>query len=257
MTIEPGTLLMKSVTYQVGDAKLVNNVSLEVSAGEIVGILGPNGAGKSSLLGTIYHLNRPSKGTIKVNGKDVWQQTTEWAAQNIGAVLQDMPTDFPLTTRDIIAMGRSAHKRLLSHDTPHDHMLIDSAIELLNLGALEDRSFSTLSGGERQRALLARTLVQQPRILVLDEPTNHLDIHHQLQLLQLVKALKTTVIAALHDLNLAANFCDRLCILNKGQLVASGAPETVLTKELLREIYRIDATIDRHPATGQLWIFPY
>lgn len=257
MTIKPGTLSMDSVTYKVGNATLVDTVSLEVSAGETVGILGPNGAGKSSLLGTIYHLNRPSAGTITVNGKNVWQQSTEWVAQTIGAVLQDMPTDFPLTTRDIIAMGRSAHKGLLSPDTPHDHMLIDSAIELLNLGALQDRSFSTLSGGERQRALLARTLVQQPHILVLDEPTNHLDIHHQLQLLQLVKSLKTTVIAALHDLNLAAVFCDRLCILSQGKLVASGSPETVLTKELLRDIYRIEATVDRHPKTGQLWIFPY
>lgn len=256
MSVRPGTLDLRSVTVRTGAKTLVDNVSISVSEGEMVGLLGPNGAGKSSLLRTIYRINRPASGTVLVNGEDAWQQPTEWVARNVGAVLQDMPAEFPLTVRDVVAMGRSAHKKLLEPDTPHDHTLIAAAMALLGLAPLQDRAFRTLSGGERQRVLVARALVQQPRLLILDEPTNHLDIHHQLQLLRFMRGLEITVVAALHDLNLAAMFCDRLCVLDHGRLVAVGTPETVLTPELLRRVYRIDATIARHPETGTVWVMP-
>ena len=256
MSIEPGSLSLDNVSFAMGERLLVRDISLDVAPGEMIGLLGPNGAGKSSLLRTIYRTNRPSSGTVLVNGKNVWQQSASWAARHVGAVLQDMPADFPLTVRDVVAMGRSAHKKLLEADNEHDRALIEAALELLQLSPLQARLFRTLSGGERQRVLVARALVQQPAVLVLDEPTNHLDIHHQLQLLRFVQSLGITVIAALHDLNLAAMFCDRLCLLNHGQMEALGTPEAVLTTDNLARVFRVEATLTRNPRTNSVWVMP-
>jgi iron complex transport system ATP-binding protein len=134
--------------------------------------------------------------------------------------------------------------------------LIEAALELLQLSPLQARLFRTLSGGERQRVLVARALVQQPAVLVLDEPTNHLDIHHQLQLLRFVQSLGITVIAALHDLNLAAMFCDRLCLLHHGEMEALGTPEDVLTTDNLARVFRVEATLTRNPRTNSVWVMP-
>jgi iron complex transport system ATP-binding protein len=249
-------LSMRDVSVSVGRKTLVSNASLDLAPGEMVGLLGPNGAGKSSLLRTIYRNNRPATGTVKVQGKDVWSQTTTWVAQRVGAVLQDAPADFPLTVRDIIAMGRSAHKGVLASDTVHDFTLIEAAIKLLELADLEHQRFQTLSGGERQRVLLARAFVQQPALLVLDEPTNHLDIRHQLSLLRFVREIGTATIAALHDLNLAAMFCDRICLMQAGQIVAIGTPEDVLTRARIEQVYGVEMDIQKHPKTGRINVLP-
>lgn len=254
--IVPARLEIKNVSVHAGDAALVQDVTLTVAPGEMLGLLGPNGAGKSSLLRTVYRMSRPTHGRVLVNGENVWQRSAEWVAQHVGAVLQDMPADFPLTVRDVVAMGRSAHKRLMQPDTAHDSALIDAAITLQSLDDIQDRPFSTLSGGERQRALLARALVQQPRILVLDEPTNHLDIRYQLSLLRFIRETGVTVIAALHDLNLAAMFCDRLCLMETGRILAQGTPQEVLTEERIAAVYGIEALIQRHPRTGTVWVLP-
>ncbi|MDN5848942.1 MAG: ABC transporter ATP-binding protein [Nitrococcus sp.] len=256
MSLHPGRLCLEGVSFAIDGRDLVSGISLNAAPGEMIGLLGPNGAGKSSLLRTIYRTNRPTSGQVRVNDMDVWQQSAGWTARHIGAVLQDMPADFPLTVSDIVAMGRSAHKRLFETDSDHDRTLIDSAIALLQLIPFKDRLFHTLSGGERQRVLVARALVQQPAVLVLDEPTNHLDLHHQIQLLRFVRNLGVTVIAALHDLNLAAMFCDRLCLLYKGRMEALGSPEHVLTTERLARIYRIEATLTRNPRTDTVWVMP-
>jgi len=256
MSIAPGSLQLENVSFAIGERTLVRDVSLTVAPGEMIGLIGPNGAGKSSLLRTIYRTNRPSSGRVTVNGENIWQRPASWVARHVGAVLQDMPAEFPLTVRDVIAMGRSAHKRLLEADSTHDRALIAAAIDLLQLRPLETRTFRTLSGGERQRTLVARALVQQPAVLVLDEPTNHLDIHHQLQLLRFVRSLGITVVAALHDLNLAAMFCDRIMMLHQGEMIATGTPEAVLTEENLADIFRIEATLVRNPRTNTIWVMP-
>ncbi len=256
MTIVPGALTIEDVSFNIGAARLVDDVSLEVAPGEMVGLLGPNGAGKSTLLRTVYRINRPSEGRVLVDGEDVWKRPSAWVARHVGAVLQDMPAEFPLTVIDIVAMGRSAHKALLEPDTGHDRRLIEAALELLQLAPFAGRPFRTLSGGERQRVLLARALVQQPGILVLDEPTNHLDIHYQLSLLRFIREIGRTVIAALHDLNLAAMFCDRLCLMDRGRVAAIGTPDEVLTPVTMRQVYGIEAHMTRHPATGRIWMMP-
>jgi iron complex transport system ATP-binding protein len=256
MTIAAGTLSFNDVSVEIAGKRLVDSINFDVQPGEMIGLLGPNGAGKSTLLRTVYKTVKPSRGAVLVNGENVQEQTAAWVAQNVAAVLQDMPADFPLTVRDVVAMGRSPHKALFEADTSHDRSLIDAALKLQRIEALQMRTFRTLSGGERQRALLARALVQQPSILVLDEPTNHLDVRYQLSLLRFVRELGVTVIAALHDLNLAAMFCDRICLLDGGRLVAVGKPEQVLTADRVSAIYGADMVVERHPRTGSVVLLP-
>ena len=251
-----GTVSLRDVSVDVGGKRLVSGITLDVAPGEMVGLLGPNGAGKSTLLRTIYRMTKPSTGTVTVNGENVRNQSAAWVARNVAAVLQDMPTDFPLTVRDVVVMGRSAHKDLLEPDTPHDRVLVDAALRLQRLEALSDRPFRTLSRGERQRALLARALVQQPSILVLDEPTNHLDIRYQLSLLEFVRELGVTVIAALHDLNLSARYCDRICLMQDGAMVALGTPAEVMTTETIAAVYGVEMLVQHHPRTGGVFLLP-
>jgi iron complex transport system ATP-binding protein len=256
MKVVAGKLSLSNVGVEAAGRTLVEGVSIDVAPGEMVGLLGPNGAGKSTLLRTIYRMTTPSTGIVWVNGKDVQKQSPAWVARNLAAVLQDMPADFPLTVRDVVAMGRSAHKALLEADTHHDRALVDAALHLQNLQVLENRPFKTLSGGERQRALLARALVQQPSILVLDEPTNHLDIRYQLSLLEFVRDLGITVFAALHDLNLAARFCDRICLMDRGRMAALGSPEEVLTPDLILGVYGVKMLVQHHPKSGEVFLLP-
>lgn len=256
MNLEPGTLSLRDICVEVSGKRLVDAISFDVAPGEMVGLLGPNGAGKSTLLRTIYKVIKPARGSVWVNGKNVQAQSAAWIAQNVAAVLQDMPADFPLTVLDVVTMGRSAHKALLEPDTAHDRRLINAALRLQRLEDMQGRPFRTLSGGERQRTLLARALVQQPSILVLDEPTNHLDIQYQISLLKFVRELGVTVIAALHDLNLAARFCDRICLMDSGRMATLGKPVEVLTSAWIEQVYGIEMLVQSHPTTGDVFLIP-
>lgn len=243
----PPPLQVEDVVVTAGAAALVSDVSLTVGPGEVVGLLGPNGSGKSSLLRTVYRVNRPASGRVLVEGIDVRDGPPQRVARQVGVVLQEVPTDFPLTVRDIVMMGRSPHKRALQPDDTIDHALVDAACELLDLSRLAGRRLATLSGGERQRALVARALVGRPSVLVMDEPTNHLDVRHQLELLELVRELGLPALVALHDLNLAARYCDRLCLLADGRSVVTGTPAEVLTPDRIRAVYGVTATVLDHP----------
>ncbi|MDD7972717.1 ABC transporter ATP-binding protein [Roseinatronobacter alkalisoli] len=254
--IPPAHLELEQISVRVGGGALVHDVSLQVRPGEFVGLLGPNGAGKSTLLRTIYRARRPDIGRVLLDGSDLWAQSPRWGAQRIGAVLQDMPADFPLTVRDVIAMGRAPHQSAHAAESAHDRAQIAAALQLLNLWPFAGRLFATLSGGERQRVLLGRALVQQPRLLVLDEPTNHLDLRHQMAFLTLVRQIGVSVIAALHDLTLAAMVCDRLALLDAGRVVAQGRPEDVLTPARIRQVYGVETLIQRHPTRGTLVVLP-
>ncbi|MBN3801731.1 ABC transporter ATP-binding protein [Paraburkholderia sp. Ac-20336] len=226
---------------------LLRSIVLDVRPGEFVGLIGPNGSGKTSLLRCAFRYAKPQRGTVTFDGEDVWAHPARWSAQRIAVLLQDAPDDFGLSVEEVVAMGRMPHKRALEGETPDDRARIARALDDVGLADLRARPFATLSGGERQRALLARALVQQPAVLMLDEPTNHLDPRHQLELLALVKRQRIATLATIHDLNLAAAFCDRLFVIHAGEIVAYGTPETVLTETLLRRVYGIDALVDRHP----------
>lgn len=245
-------LNVQNVSWDVEAQRIIHDISLNVQSNEFVGLLGPNGSGKSTLLRCIYRSLKPSTGTIHLNERDLLTVPAKEAAQKMAVVLQESPIQFDFTVREMVMMGRTPHKKLLDADTSEDWQLVENALIQVNMLSFADRSFSTLSGGEKQRVLIARALAQQAQFLVLDEPTNHLDIRYQLEILDLVSSLGVTTLAALHDLNLAAIYCDRLYVLKAGEVVAEGTPSDILTSELIAEVYGVSAEVALHPLTGKL-----
>ncbi|MCQ0023166.1 ABC transporter ATP-binding protein [Streptomyces somaliensis DSM 40738] len=242
------TLEELSVAY-AGRA-VVSGVHLIAADGEIAGLVGPNGSGKSSVLRTVYRHLRPAAGRVLVDGHDVRDLSPARAARCVAALPQERAVDFDLTVRDVVVMGRTPYKGPFSGEDASDRAVVARALERVGMGAAHDRSFSALSGGERQRVLLARALAQDPEVLVLDEPTNHLDVLHQVELLALLREQRRTTLVSLHDLNAAASVCDRLHVLHRGRVVASGTPREVLTPELLAEVFGVRAAVLEHPLTG-------
>jgi iron complex transport system ATP-binding protein len=193
---------------------------------------------------------RPADGQVIVGEADVWRLSPRAAAIRTAVVAQERSPDFEFSVRDIVAMGRTPHKGLLERDGPQDREIVEAALVDVGLEHLGGRIFSSLSGGEKQKVLVARALAQRSPVLVLDEPTNHLDVHAQLDLMELVRRLQVTVIAALHDLNLAARYCDRLLLMKSGRLVAAGTVEQVLTPDHLAAVFKVEAHCGIHPTTG-------
>lgn len=245
-------LEVNDVAVQIASQRIVEEVSLEVAPGEIVGLIGPNGSGKSTLLRAVYRLLKPVAGYVQLGGDDVWQLSAREAAQRTGVVVQETPSDFDFTVREVVEMGRTPHKGLLEADNQRDMVIVTDALRRVNMSVFGERSFNTLSGGEKQRVLVARALAQEPKLLVLDEPTNHLDIRYQLEILNLVRDLGITTLVTLHDLNLAAAYCHRLYLLSAGQIATAGAPEEVLTPEWIRTVYGVATICIPHPTTGRL-----
>ncbi|MFH8347177.1 ABC transporter ATP-binding protein [Streptomyces sp. NPDC018045] len=246
----PAELRTEGLSYGVDGRHLVDGADLHVAPGETVGLVGPNGSGKTTLLRCVYGTLAPTHGRITLDGRDLAGFTAKERARRVATVPQDGSGTFELTVREIVAMGRSPHKRFWETDSAADTALADRALAWVGVAELRDRSFAALSGGERQRVLVARALVQQPSLLVLDEPTNHLDIRYQLDVLALVAGLGTSTLLALHDLNLAAYYCDRLYVLRAGRVVAQGTPHEVLTPDLLADVYGVAAEVSAHPLTG-------
>lgn len=245
-------LSINNLSVKLGHKDILHTISLQVKNGEFVGIIGPNGSGKSTLLRTLYRLVQPYSGSILLDGVDLKKIKPAESAKQMSVVGQFNDLHFDFSVFEMVLMGRTPHKSLLAADTPADYAIALEALKKVGMETYADRSFSTLSGGEKQRIVLARALAQQPRILILDEPTNHLDIKYQLQLLSIVKSLGISVLAALHDLSLAAMFCDKLYVLKDGRLVAGGTPKQILTAELVRTIYEIDCKIQENAETGHL-----
>jgi iron complex transport system ATP-binding protein len=229
---------------------LVHDLSLDVEAGQVVGLVGPNGSGKSTALRCVYRALRPSSGTVWVGERQLSRLTVRHSARIVAAMTQDGAVDLDFTVEEVIALGRTPHLQGNQVLSRRERELCERAMDRLDIRHLARRGVLTLSGGERQRVLLARALVQEPKILVLDEPTNHLDVRHQIELLSLLRGSGLTVLVVLHDLNLAAAACDRLGVLRDGRLVTAGTPEDVLTPELVHEVFGVRASIVSHPLTG-------
>jgi iron complex transport system ATP-binding protein len=247
-------LELEAVSWGVAGARIVREVSLSCAAGSVVGLIGPNGSGKSSLLRCVYRVLQPDAGTVQLDAENVWRLSAQQAARRIGVVLQEHSGEFEFSVREMVLMGRAPHKAWFERDTAEDLGIVEEALRQVDMLDFAERSFLTLSGGEKQRVLVARTLAQQTRFLVLDEPTNHLDIRYQLEVLDLVRGLGVTTIAALHDLNLAALYCDQLYVLKEGALVAGGPPAEVLTPELIQAVYSVRAEVALHPRTERLHV---
>ena len=187
-----------------GGNDILRGVSLEVEPNEFVGIIGPNGSGKSTLLKCIYRVLKPQAGIVKLDGTDIRELSYKKSAQSIAVLAQHNYYNFEFSVQDVVLMGRSPHKRAMERDNAQDYAIVAQALETVGMADMAKRSFSTLSGGEQQRVILARALAQQTPCLILDEPTNHLDITYQLELMDIVQGLGRTVVAAIHDLNIAA-----------------------------------------------------
>ena len=194
---------------------ILHPISFELLPGRILGIVGPNGAGKSTLLRLLYRYLKPTSGTVRVDGIDIWEMPARKVACKVAAVLQEHPSDFSFTVKEIVGLGRTPHRRWFgSANGERDNEIISYALSRLNLDELADRELITLSGGERQRVMVARALAQEPKILILDEPTNHLDIRQQLETIKLLKDLQITIVTSLHDLNMASSCCDDVLLLS-------------------------------------------
>jgi iron complex transport system ATP-binding protein len=246
---------VRDVSWAVESTRILIDASLTCSPGTFAALVGPNGSGKSSLLRCVYRVIRPDTGVVTVNGRGVWDLTARQMARDVGVVVQDRPGETPFTVREMVLMGRGPHKGLLERDTSRDLQIVASALARVGISSLAERTFDTLSGGEKQRVMIARALAQTPQLLVLDEPTTHLDIGHQHETLGLIRGLGVTTIAALHDLNLAAAYCDQIFVLKAGSIRAHGAPLEVLTVPLIEEVYGVRAAVGRHPLTGRPHVF--
>jgi iron complex transport system ATP-binding protein len=250
------SLRLDGVSVDITGRRIVSDISIAVGDGQFVGLLGPNGSGKSTILKTIYRVHRPAAGRVLLDGADLLAMKPRDAARRVAVVAQESVSEFDFTAAEIVMIGRLPHKEAFSRDTDEDRRVVAEAMERVGCSHLADRSFNTLSGGEKQLVLIARALAQGADHLILDEPTNHLDIRYQLGILELVAGLGATVLAALHDLSLAALFCQTVFLLADGQIVAAGPPGTVITPATIRAAYGADVLVIEHPETGTPHLIP-
>lgn len=253
-------LQVDQLHWQVNNKAILNNISFNVSKGEVLGIIGPNGSGKTSLLRCITNQQKNTKaakltGAIHLKNKIISSYTAKELAQHFAHVTQKAEAIFSLTVLDIVRMGLLPYKGLFTIDNEHDKQQVTLALKKVGLASKEKMPYSQLSGGEQQRVLIARALVQKAQILILDEPTNHLDVFYQHQVLNLISQLNITVIMTVHDLNLASQYCQRLLLLNKGQLIADGTPEDVLTQAQLSHVFRLPCAVVTEPSLNKPRIF--
>ncbi len=245
-------IVVDGVRVSYDERTVLENVSLTVNAGSFVGLVGPNGAGKTTLLQTINGVTTPDAGTVTVQGTSVQSASARDIAQRVGTVPQDGPRGFSFPVRDIVAMGRHPHRSRFDRSEPQ--AAITRAMERTETIALADRTIDTLSGGERQRVRIARAVAQETPALVLDEPTASLDITHQVRTLELVRSLVNegkAAVAAIHDLDLAARYCDVVAVLSGGSILDSGPPEAVMTPSTIETAYgeSVDVHVHQNPVT--------
>ncbi|TFD90073.1 ABC transporter ATP-binding protein [Cryobacterium serini] len=243
---------LDQLSFSIDDTRILRNVSASLPTGSVTGLLGPNGAGKSTLLRLIAGIDKANTGTVSLDGASVGSLPRREAARRIALLEQNAAPSVELTVLEVVLLGRIPHRTRLmgSFGGDDDRAVAFSALMTVGAAPLAERSWQTLSGGQQQRVQIARAMAQQPSLLLLDEPTNHLDVSAQLSLLGQVRELEVTAIMALHDLNLAAAYCDHILLLDGGRLVATGTPDEVLTPEIIGEVYGVDCFVLPHPRGG-------
>ncbi|MEV3964549.1 ABC transporter ATP-binding protein [Nocardia sp. NPDC050193] len=235
----------------IDGATIIDDVGLMAAPGQVTALVGPNGSGKSTLLRAVYRACRPTAGVALIDGRDVWRSPAKEMARIRAVVTQHQGTTADFTVGEIVAMGRSPHKKYLQLDSRRDREIVVAAMRRVGVDTFADRPFTGLSGGERQRVLLARALAQQAPVILLDEPTNHLDIHAQLALLRLLRELDATIVLAVHDIGQALAYADHVVVLAGGRVAAAGEPAATLTPGLLLEVFGVRAQISANPLTGR------
>jgi iron complex transport system ATP-binding protein len=251
-----------SVTYHTAGHSIeaLTDAGLTLRTGEVLGLVGPNGSGKTTLIRALTGVVTPDAGEVRLSGRDVAAMSEAEVARVAAVVPQDPVLPPTFSALDCVLMGRTPHLRLLQQEGPHDVDVARRAMLATQTWELAARPVGELSGGERQRVIVARALAQETPVLLLDEPTAHLDIGHQGAVLDLMRRFTReagkAVLAVVHDLTLAAHYCDRLVVLKAGRVIGEGAPGEVLTPELLREVYGVPVTVLPHPQTGRPVVAP-
>lgn len=248
---------IKNLNYSINNKEILKDINLDIKAGDFIGLIGPNGAGKTTLLKCINGLNKAS-GRIKIKGSDINEYTERKLAKEVALMHQNTTVGFPFSALDIVLMGRYPYIKRFRAETKEDYTIARRNMDYTHTGKLEESPVTEMSGGERQRVLFAKTLTQETDIILLDEPTASLDITYQEQIFEYSRDLSsmgTTIVAAIHDLKIAARYCTRLVLMNYGEIVADGLPEEVLTSENLSCVYGINALVYRNRITGLLDLY--
>jgi iron complex transport system ATP-binding protein len=248
-------LSIEEVTAAYDRTTVLEGVTVEVAEGEFVGLIGPNGSGKTTLLRVISGVLPAARGGVLLRGRNLRELARRRLAKTIAFLPQDLALEFSFTVRDVILMGRFPHLPRFGHERRSDVEIAERAMESTGVADLAERTITELSGGERQRVFIAMCLAQEPELLILDEPTNHLDIGHQLSALDLIRKLNRednmTVIAVFHDLNLAAEYCDKLVVLDGGRVDALGSPDEVVTVDMIQRVYGVTVSAERNPVSNK------
>lgn len=251
-------LAVRSLRVAYGEKEVLHDLDVELARGEVLGLIGPNGSGKTSLIRAVSGVLQPASGTVSIEGRDVSALSAGERARQIAVVPQSTQLPPVFTVFECVSLGRTPHLSWLGRLGPHDLHHIQRAMQAADLSQLSDRRIGELSGGEQQRVLLARALAQDCPILLLDEPTAHMDLHHQVGLLSLMRRMarehNLAVLVAMHDLNLASLYADRLVLLVDGRIRASGKPAEVLTTEILQGAYHVPLHVHPNPQHGTPWV---
>lgn len=247
-----------NLNYNFEDKNILKNINIKFKKNKFYSIIGPNGSGKTTFLKSLSKLLDPPKNSVFIDKTDINKLKSKQLARKLSLVPQNTMLDFDFSSLDIVLMGRSPYIDRFHSESKADLQIAENAMKLTNTWMLKDKNINSLSGGEQQRVLIARSIAQDTDILLLDEPISHLDIYHQVEFLDTLKFLNKsiTVIAVLHDLNLAAQYSDYLILVHKGNIVASGSPEEVLTKKNIKEVYNMDVCLLENPMTGSPHIIP-
>lgn len=248
-SVKPHALLScTDLSWKIKNQTILKSISFDITSGSFVGLIGANGAGKSSLLRCLYRYLKATHGDVFLRQsnhekKNIWSLSAQHFAQQVAVVLQETPSQFNVSVDQVVALGLVPHQTLFSGVKKQDKQSIEQALNHVGMSHKRTQSFESLSGGEKQRVLIARAIVQKPKLLIMDEPTSHLDVKYQIQIMTLAKSLGITVLASFHNLNLASAMCDKLLVLKKGQLVAQGIPNEVITSELLADVFDVKAVV--------------
>ncbi|MCY4454749.1 MAG: ABC transporter ATP-binding protein [Chloroflexi bacterium] len=247
------------INVELGGQPILRDVEVTVRRGEVVGLVGPNGAGKSTLLRVVTGMLRPSAGTVAIGGDSLGALARRELAMRVAVVQQLPEAPSTMRVRDLVVLGRHPHLGLLARESRHDFDVADEAMRRAGCDRFADRELGSLSGGERRRAFIARALAQEAPLLLLDEPTSNLDAHAQVEILELVAELAaggSGVLLIVHDLTLAAAYCDRIVLLDRGEVVAEGPPSGVVTSEHVQRVYGGGVTVLPHPVSGAPVVIP-
>lgn len=247
-------LRVSGLDYTISNKKILDQILVNVLEGEFVGLIGPNGCGKSTLLKNIYKVYKPDCGEIRLGELDALRVSNMALAKELAVMVQENSVEFDMPVIEMVMLGRYVHRKHFQDTSKEDLAIARKYLAEVGLPDFEERSFRSLSGGEKQRVLVARALAQDTRFIILDEPTNHLDIGYQYLIMSILKRQKVTIFAAMHDLNIAAYYCDKVVMMEKGRIVATGTPEEAFTEERIRALFHIDTHITRNERTGRMQI---